>query len=80
MIWPMRLLFTFVVLLYTAFAYSFEIDRVNVKCLKSSDCKDAKKVFRSLKREYKDLKNFQKILKLYVANEGIRKFEYYLYE
>ena len=55
---------------------SFEIRKININCEKSEGCKDVRKAFGSLVRSYKDEDNFQKILKLYVANEGIRKFEF----
>lgn len=57
-------------------AYAFDIDAIVVKCKSSSNCNEIRKVFSSVRGNYKDVEHFETILKLYVANEGIKRFYY----
>ncbi len=78
----MRLLivfFTSILLYNLAYAKEdarFNIDKVDLKCASETACADIRKMFSSLARDYTDTEHFHSVLKLYVSNSGIKKFNY----
>jgi len=71
----LTLLFSF---LATASTTSFHIDDVDINCLSNDECFHLNENFKSLKRNYVDLGHFKNILKLYVANAGVKELSYSL--
>ena len=69
----LSLLFT---LLSNVALAKFDIRKVQLNCQQSSRCTDIESVFKSLERSFSSYEHFQDVLKLYVANEGIKMFSY----
>ncbi len=56
------------------------IKQVELKCPTGLACEEYKNIFNSLERSYTNLVHFKKVLKLFIANEGIQEFSYQLKE
>lgn len=56
--------------------FAFNINDIRVNCRGSEDCNIVETSFKSLKRKYTDLEHFQKTIKLYVLNKGVKYFTY----
>ena len=74
-----KVLFTF---LFVSQVVASEINlrRVEVSCGKTTECKELKENFKSLRRSYTNIEHLKSILKLYVINEGIKNFNYEIYK
>lgn len=57
-------------------AKGFTINKLNVICKSKVGCGEITKVFDSLKRNYSGREHFYNVLKLYVANEGIKELSF----
>lgn len=55
---------------------SFTINSIEVTCERKANCDALNEALKSLKRSYIDLEHFKDLLKVYVANNGIKDFSY----
>ncbi len=56
--------------------FGFTVNSVNVNCLDGGQCSDLEESFRSLRRTYFDTEHFERVLKIYIANEGVKELSY----
>ena len=52
------------------------IDKITLKCLEDGKCRSLNDSLRALKRSYGNLEHFNRVLKLYVSNEGVEELAY----
>jgi len=69
------LLLSILFLSFSTYA-ELSIHAVVVKCKVSLECDQKTNEFKSLKRSYEGIEQFKKILKLYIANEGVSNLSY----
>lgn len=65
---------------FAAIAGEITVNKIEVDCNGSRECKSIKKEFSSLKRKYTSIDHIKKVLKVYLLNEGIKNFRYELWE
>lgn len=61
-----------------AYASSFSVHRVSVKCDGKGECDSLRGALELLKRDYSDIEHLKRTVRLYVLNDGIYSFEYKL--
>ena len=72
------IIFFFLFICLNLEAKEFLVDKVVIKCKKANQCKEYVNTFKSLERSYLNIEHFSEIIKLYVANEGVKNFSYEL--
>ena len=55
--------------------YSFELNSIEINC-KQESCKNIENSFKSLKRSYNSIEHMKKILKIFIANNGVKDVYY----
>jgi outer membrane protein insertion porin family len=56
--------------------YGFEIKHVDFSCTSRTSCHELEDAFKSLSRKYIDVTHFKNLVKIYIANNGIKKISY----
>ena len=71
-----KILFFLFIFCISPLVKAFTINSVTVECKVSRECDELNDNFSSLKREYSDIESFKHLLKIYVANNGVKELSY----
>jgi outer membrane protein insertion porin family len=73
-----KVIITFLLIFTVCSAHAFEVNRVHVNCDSKASCIELENAFKSLSRKYENIQHFKSIIKIYIANNGIKSFSYNL--
>lgn len=74
----MKLWLVLLIFCFSSVVNAFYVEVVDVKCKENEVCREIKDELENLRRNYTSFDHFKKILNVYVAAEGVKRFDYSL--